>query len=434
MMKLKVKNFGPIKNGFTQSEDGFFEVGKLSIFVGNQGAGKSTIAKLISSLLWVEKVIFSSEMNKNDIATKSFFKKLLAFHKIESYYSPETQIEFEDQYLKISIIDEKIQYEILNQEEYIRPQIQYIPAERNVVSVVNRFSQLRMLPDSLQNFLYAYDDAIRDTEMQNVESPIENLKVRYNKRNNKVEVFTNDYSLGLDSAASGFQSSIPLFIVSKYFSDSIKKRRNEYKFKSLDEEKKFYKDYSEIMKEKMNEYSKKTLEPFFNIPENDESFYNMPVGDEPFYCEPKTKDGDTFQKFLNRTLNSRFCNIVEEPELNLFPDSQKNITSFLIECLNGNKNNNLIITTHSPYILETINNSIYAALLQKKGIAAESIVPLLEQIEYENVSAYMVKNGDIFSIKVNDLKQINPSEIDKCSEEINTIYSKLIDMEVDNEN
>ena len=71
-MKLKVRNFGPIKDGFTHSKDGFFEVGKLSIFVGNQGAGKSTIAKLISSLLWVEKVIFSSEMNKNDISGCDF--------------------------------------------------------------------------------------------------------------------------------------------------------------------------------------------------------------------------------------------------------------------------------------------------------------------------------------------------------------------------
>ncbi len=35
---------------------------------------------------------------------------------------------------------------------------------------------------------------------------------------------------------------------------------------------------------------------------------------------------------------------------------------------------------------------------------------------------------------VNDLKQIDPSEIDKCSEEINTFYSELIDMEVNNEN
>lgn len=44
------------------------------------------------------------------------------------------------------------------------------------------------------------------------------------------------------------------------------------------------------------------------------------------------------------------------------------------------------------------------------------------------------KNGEIFSIMVNDLKQIDPSEIDKCSEEINTFYSELIDMEVNNEN
>ena len=52
MKKLFIKNFGPIKNGFTDSEDGFFDISKVTVFVGEQGAGKSTIAKLIS-LLWV---------------------------------------------------------------------------------------------------------------------------------------------------------------------------------------------------------------------------------------------------------------------------------------------------------------------------------------------------------------------------------------------
>ena len=50
MKKLFIKNFGPIKNGFTDSEDGFFDISKVTVFVGEQGAGKSTIAKLISLL------------------------------------------------------------------------------------------------------------------------------------------------------------------------------------------------------------------------------------------------------------------------------------------------------------------------------------------------------------------------------------------------
>ena len=106
----------------------------------------------------------------------------------------------------------------------------------------------------------------------------------------------------------------------------------------------------------------------------------------------------------------------------------------MLSSLNENIQNKLIITTHSPYILETINSSIYAATLQKKGFMADSLVEKQKQIDYDKVSAYVVKNGEIHSIKADDIKQIDPKEIDGCSEEINAIYSKLSDMEFSNGN
>ncbi|WRH68347.1 MAG: AAA family ATPase [Planktothrix sp. GU0601_MAG3] len=48
MSQIKVKNFGPIKSGFTDN-DNFIDIRKITIFIGNQGTGKSSIAKLIST-------------------------------------------------------------------------------------------------------------------------------------------------------------------------------------------------------------------------------------------------------------------------------------------------------------------------------------------------------------------------------------------------
>ena len=45
MAKLKVKNFGPIRDGLTENE-GWIEFKKVTLFIGEQATGKSTIAKL----------------------------------------------------------------------------------------------------------------------------------------------------------------------------------------------------------------------------------------------------------------------------------------------------------------------------------------------------------------------------------------------------
>ena len=48
MSKIKIKNFGPIKLGFLDN-DGWIDIKKVTLFIGNQGSGKSTIVKLIST-------------------------------------------------------------------------------------------------------------------------------------------------------------------------------------------------------------------------------------------------------------------------------------------------------------------------------------------------------------------------------------------------
>jgi predicted ATPase len=40
MSKIKIKNFGPIKEGYLEN-DGWLEVKKATMFIGNQGSGKS---------------------------------------------------------------------------------------------------------------------------------------------------------------------------------------------------------------------------------------------------------------------------------------------------------------------------------------------------------------------------------------------------------
>ena len=49
MSRIKIKNFGPLKETASVT-DGWIDIKKVTVFTGNQGSGKSTVAKLVSTL------------------------------------------------------------------------------------------------------------------------------------------------------------------------------------------------------------------------------------------------------------------------------------------------------------------------------------------------------------------------------------------------
>ncbi len=65
MNKIKIKNFGPIKGGFKNANGNeWMDIKKVTVFIGNQGSGKSTVAKLISSMSWIEKSLVKEILAK----------------------------------------------------------------------------------------------------------------------------------------------------------------------------------------------------------------------------------------------------------------------------------------------------------------------------------------------------------------------------------
>lgn len=62
---IRIKDFCPIGDGFLESDDGFFDIEKVTIFIGEQASGKSSVAKLISSFLWAEKACYEKRRDSN---------------------------------------------------------------------------------------------------------------------------------------------------------------------------------------------------------------------------------------------------------------------------------------------------------------------------------------------------------------------------------
>lgn len=64
---------------------------------------------------------------------------------------------------------------------------------------------------------------------------------------------------------------------------------------------------------------------------------------------------------------SRFVNIVEEMEQNLYPESQMNVLFDLLNDANKMDLNRLVLTTHSPYVIN------YLTLAAKAFAESKSI-------------------------------------------------------------
>ena len=93
MAKLRVRNFGPIKDGFSEN-DGFIEITPVTVICGNQATGKSTIAKLYSTFVWLEKALKSEKITEDDITFDEFVNNYLSYHCIKSYISKNSEIDY----------------------------------------------------------------------------------------------------------------------------------------------------------------------------------------------------------------------------------------------------------------------------------------------------------------------------------------------------
>ena len=109
------------------------------------------------------------------------------------------------------------------------------------------------------------------------------------------------------------------------------------------------------------------------------------------------------QQNLFVTHNSQL--IIEEPEQNLFPDTQRDLIYYLLEkCSDHEHDHRLTLTTHSPYVLYAINNCIMAGIVWDKMREAdkEKLKCKLSIINPKDISIYQLNEGEITSIQQED--------------------------------
>lgn len=141
--------------------------------------------------------------------------------------------------------------------------------------------------------------------------------------------------------------------------------------------------------------------------------------------------------FIWITCKDQVFVIIEEPEAHIHPTLQKEIMSFVAYFINQTKSQ-VILTTHSPYILASANLLHYAGFLKSKGIRVDDIIPSDNCLTPENCHFFEMKKNaqNEFTMqeiieKDEDSVFVQVERIDYVSSNIEEDFSRLFQKEIE---
>lgn len=378
MAHLVIRNIGPIKNVE-------LDLNKINIFMGPQSCGKSTIAKIISYCSWFEK---NAVLTNN--SGKDFYRDLIEFHNFEdAYFSDESCIEYNSSCCRISFSGKQkakasIHITVDPEHKFENRKIEYIPAERNFVALkgLGKYTDSR---DNILNFLYDWFQAKQEISREaGYALPLSSLEVSYyyDKDGDADNILMKDgKTISLRHSSSGLMSVTPLLLIFDYVMNRVysqKRTRSPFEITRVPT----YLNIDEELSDKMKELLKKVVELQYDIEKKQRGELDVSLA--------ALQDRQAgFKESLNNLFglySDYFYSevIIEEPELNLFPQTQRDLVYYMLRVLNASQRKHiLVLTTHSPYILFALNNCMMGGLVKTR-------VPLAEAKQFPSKDSWIV--------------------------------------------
>lgn len=407
MKSLSVKNIGPIR-------DAVIDLRRFNFLIGPQCSGKSTVAKVLSTCNWVEKKVVTSMDEKLVGDAGSFTSLMVDFHKMDTYFSGSSEIHYESDFITIDLKGRTaLTIKLKEDNDYSRQKICYIPAERNVVTLPE-LQGFEFGPTNLRSFLFDWFNA-RELFTTEHKSEILNLGVKYYydpeavKFKDRIEHENGEtYMMPLGSASSGLQSVIPLYLMVLYyghefFSQYSKKQTFEQSLMTRNIEKRLTYEIIKHLYPDSDNVSSALIQ---------ETIKRLKDRDPQVVCMMEKYSG-----ILERlTIPRRTVFIVEEPEQNLFPDTQAALLEFMVNICNGERRHELTVTTHSPYILNLLN------LMFKRHDAGDNVHAGLD---FNDTAVYAVDEGNVIDIKLRNAHLVDPKYLSAPIDRIYEMYDRL---------
>lgn len=407
MRKLTIKNVGPIKNVE-------FEINRINVFMGPQSSGKSTISKILCHCQWVEKSCFMNDKELENFQKDGvFLDSLVEYHKLYGYFNKNASIKYVGDYLTITYThsSRKTTIKVKGGVEYAYPKICYIPSERNFVAGVSNFSKYNEGNNVILFFGYDWADAKVAICKLDI-SKLLNREVIYENINDRDYIFDHGSKLALVNASSGVQSVLPLYQTILYMLGPLYQQ-------------------SRVLSP-IKENAKRELNKFLNVAmmmpdalKNDGGQYKEDKGRLITVFRSLKSHGVIPAKSLTKLtkmelvrnvqesllgldalFDYRYTQLfVEEPEQNLFPDTQQEFVYWLLNGMQDeNRKHSAVITTHSPYILFALNNCMMGGLVKHS-------IPEEEQMSFPSSHAWInPKDVSVFEIMEDGLRRIQDED------------------------
>lgn len=367
---LRIQNFGPVIDIELDN------IAPLTVLIGESGSGKSTVMKVLSMFRWIYKrIVLRSYVRQAKIkktGIRIHMKTLLKKSQLSEYLKDDTEIVYRRDDYTISYMNGKLhaQADILADNLSLE-KICYISDKRSMIpdfleNKIEKKNANYHLRDTLENFLLAAD-SIRQLPLDylNVE-----LKIEKSTKGDKYMIKSTDgtpCSIQLRNSSSGMQTVTPLSLIVEYYAKKFdsQKSMNSSLFSYLQDNDKL---------------------DVFNTAKN--------IG------EIRKKNVHLF---------------IEEPELSLYPESQRRLIDFLVNrCFMSDHpyNMTLMVATHSPYIVNYLNVLIRRSEEQGKAF-----------MRSEDVNVYEIFEGSAIQLKTLNDRPIIDTRL--MSEPITEMYAEF---------
>lgn len=385
MTHLRIKNIGPLK------DTGIIPITNIMLIIGEQSTGKSTFMKVLSFCRWIEKKVMLGKYDEI-IEKGEFIRQLKDFHKLSDEYfkSGEPYVEYQSDVVSIihKGIGTKTRVSKTDKDKRHNSKISYIPAERNLLSVIpnldNKYKASSY--DSMFNCAMEFSEA---SSVFTKKNPLklsfaDDMEYFHDGFNDYVKLLKTNTTLLLENTSSGIQSTVPVSVLVHYlcYITGMPSRRTP----------------NMVIEDSVQGFGQENASNRLN-------YYNYP------------------QLYI------------EEPEQHLYPTSQAKLLRDIISQFSMAKEKTgypgyVVMTSHSPYILTQLNVLLKARkAFIKDRLATIKLIPNECILPLKYYSAYFVtQDGKMENMMDNETGLIKGEYLDAISETTETELNQLNDI------